>query len=238
MLTALNSSELNILTLEDPIEYQLPGVTQTQVSNRKGMTFAKGLRSIVRQDPDILMVGEIRDLETATIAIQSSLTGHLVFSTLHTNDAPSSITRLLDLGVEPYLAASSVNAILAQRLVRTVCAGCREMIPFDERALRVRGWSEEDVAFLASQGCTATPRGRGCESCFQTGFTGRTALFELLVVTEEIRERVVRRESAAALKRSALEKGFVTLRKDGLLKVAQGLTTLEEVWSSTQTDLE
>jgi general secretion pathway protein E len=238
MLTALNSAELNILTLEDPIEYQVPGVTQTQVSSKKGMTFAKGLRSIVRQDPDILMVGEIRDLETASIAIQSSLTGHLVFSTLHTNDAPSSITRLLDLGVEPYLVASSVNAILAQRLARTVCAACRELVPLDPKALRVRGWSEEDLAWLASLGCTAQPRGRGCDACFNTGFSGRTAIFEFLVVTEDLRERVVRRESAADLKRAALEKGFVTLRKDGLRKVSMGLTTLEEVWSVTQMDLE
>ncbi|HEX7900576.1 MAG TPA: GspE/PulE family protein [Planctomycetota bacterium] len=238
MLTTLNSAELNILTLEDPIEYQLPGVTQTQVSSKKGMTFAKGLRSIVRQDPDILMVGEIRDLETATIAIQSSLTGHLVFSTLHTNDAPSSVTRLLDLGVEPYLVASSVNAILAQRLARRVCESCKEISPIDPAAMRVRGWSDEDVAYLESLGCRETARGRGCDACFKTGFWGRAALFELLVVTEELRERVVRRESVADLKRAALAKGFVTLRKDGLRKVAQGVTTLEEVWAVTQMDLE
>jgi general secretion pathway protein E len=238
MLTALNSSKLNILTLEDPIEYQLPGITQTQVSTRKGMTFAKGLRSIVRQDPDIIMVGEIRDLETAAISIQSSLTGHLVFSTLHTNDAPSSLTRLLDLGVEPYLAASSVNAIIAQRLARTVCSGCRELVPLDFGSRRAGGWSEEDAAFLRELGCTTVPRGRGCADCFQTGFWGRTAIFELLVVTEELRERIVRRESAANLKRHALAHGFVTLRKDGLRKVAEGLTTLEEVWEVTQMDLE
>ena len=139
--------------------------------------------------------------------------------------------------MEPYLAASSVNAILAQRLVRTVCPSCRELVPLDAKSLRLRGWSEDDLAYLASLGCTAEPRGRGCDACFNTGFTGRSALFELLVVTEELRERVVRRESAAELKRVALEKGFVTLRKDGLRKVAMGVTTLEEVWSGTQTDL-
>src|SRR6185436_16285450 len=186
MLSSLNSNELNILTLEDPIEYQLPGVTQTQVNAKKGLTFAKGLRSIVRQDPDIIMVGEIRDLETATIAIQSSLTGHLVFSTLHTNDAPSSITRLLDLGVEPYLVASSLNAVLAQRLARTVCPRCKELVPFDERAARIRGWSEEDLAFLKQLGCDRTAQGKGCDACFGSGFFGRTAIFELLVLTDEI----------------------------------------------------
>jgi general secretion pathway protein E len=238
MLSALNSQELNILTLEDPIEYQLPNVTQTQVNAKKGLTFAKGLRSIVRQDPDIIMVGEIRDLETATIAIQSSLTGHLVFSTLHTNDAPSSITRLLDLAVEPYLVASSLNGVLAQRLARTVCPRCKEMIPLDERAARIRGWSEEDLAFLRAFGCSETARGRGCEECFGSGFFGRTAIFELLVMTDELRDRVVQRSSAGDLKKAALEKGFLTLRKDGLRRVAAGLTTLEEVWSVTQMDLE
>ena len=238
MLSSLNSNELNILTLEDPIEYQLPGVTQTQVNAKKGLTFAKGLRSIVRQDPDIIMVGEIRDLETATIAIQSSLTGHLVFSTLHTNDAPSSITRLLDLGVEPYLVASSLNAVLAQRLARTVCPRCKEMVPLDDRAARIRGWSEEDLAFLKQLGCDRTAQGKGCDACFGSGFFGRTAIFELLVLTDEIRDLVVRRSSAGDLKKAAIAKGFLTLRKDGLRRVAAGLTTLDEVWSVTQMDLE
>jgi general secretion pathway protein E len=238
MLSALNSAQLNILTLEDPIEYQLPGVTQTQVSVKKGLTFARGLRSIVRQDPDIIMVGEIRDLETATIAIQSSLTGHLVFSTLHTNDAPSSATRLLDLGVEPYLVASSVNAILAQRLARTVCPACREMRPLDERTARLRGWSDEDLAYLKNLGCTQTAEGKGCAECFGSGFRGRTAIFELLVMTDELRDLVVRHTSAGDLKKAALSKGFVTLRKDGLRRVAAGVTTLDEVWSVTQMDLE
>jgi general secretion pathway protein E len=237
MLSSLNSNELNILTLEDPIEYQLPGVTQTQVNVKKGLSFAKGLRSIVRQDPDIIMVGEIRDLETATIAIQSSLTGHLVFSTLHTNDAPSSITRLLDLGVEPYLVASSLNAVLAQRLARTVCPQCKEMIPLDERAARLRGWSEEDLAYLKGLGCSQMARGKGCEACFGSGFFGRTAIFELLVMTDDLRDQVVRRTSAGDLKKAATAKGFLSLRKDGLRRVAGGLTTLDEVWSVTQMDL-
>jgi len=238
MLASLNSAELNILTLEDPIEYQLPGITQTQVNARKGLTFAKGLRSIVRQDPDIIMVGEIRDLETATIAIQSSLTGHLVFSTLHTNDAPSSITRLLDLGVEPYLVASSLNAVLAQRLARTVCTRCKEMLPLDDAAARIKGWSAEDLAFLRGLGCSSVPKGKGCDACFGSGFFGRTAFFELLVLNDDLRDMVVKRSSAGDLKRSALAKGFLTLRKDGLRRVAAGLTTLDEVWSVTQMDLE
>jgi len=237
MLTALNSSELNIITLEDPIEYQLEGLTQTQVSVKKGLSFAQGLRSIVRQDPDILMVGEIRDLETATIGIQSSLTGHLVFSTLHTNDAPSSVTRLLDLGVEPYLVASSVNAILAQRLARTVCSKCKELAPLDHHAARLKGWSEEELAYLRSLGDGRVARGRGCPDCLGTGFSGRTAIFELLVMTDELRDLVVRRTSASDLKRLALSKGFLTLRKDGLRRVAAGVTTLDEVWSVTQMDL-
>jgi general secretion pathway protein E len=237
MLSAINSAELNIITLEDPIEYQLKGITQTQVSMKKGLTFAKGLRSIVRQDPDILMVGEIRDLETAQVAIQSSLTGHLVFSTLHTNDAPSSVTRLLDLGVEPYLAASSVNAILAQRLARTVCQDCKELVPFNRDTAKLKGWSDEDLSFLAERSVTHTPRGKGCPNCFGTGFSGRTAIFELLVVTDEIRDLVVRRASAGELKKTALKDGFQTLRKDGLRRVAGGLTTLDEVWSVTQMDL-
>ncbi|HLY08743.1 MAG TPA: ATPase, T2SS/T4P/T4SS family [Planctomycetota bacterium] len=238
MLSSLNSAELNILTLEDPIEYQLPGITQTQVNAKKGLTFAKGLRSIVRQDPDIIMVGEIRDLETATIAIQSSLTGHLVFSTLHTNDAPSSITRLLDLGVEPYLVASSLNAVLAQRLARTVCLRCKEEVPLDEASARAKGWSAEDLLFLRGLGCARMARGKGCESCFGSGFSGRTAFFELLVLSDELRDLVVKRASAGELKRAALSKGFLTLRKDGLRRVAAGLTTLDEVWSVTQMDLE
>jgi general secretion pathway protein E len=237
MLSALNSAELNIITLEDPIEYQLGGITQTQVSAKKGLTFAKGLRSIVRQDPDIIMVGEIRDLEAAQIAIQSSLTGHLVFSTLHTNDAPSSVTRLLDLGVEPYLVASSVNGILAQRLARTVCQECKDRLPLDREAAKVRGWSEEDIAFLTERNVTHTPRGKGCAACFGTGFSGRTAIFELLVITDEIRDLIVRRAPAGEIKKAALQSGFLTLRKDGLRRVAAGLTTLDEVWSVTQMDL-
>jgi general secretion pathway protein E len=238
MLSTLNSAELNILTLEDPIEYQLPGLTQTQVNAKKGLTFAKGLRSIVRQDPDIIMVGEIRDLETATIAIQSSLTGHLVFSTLHTNDAPSSIARLLDLGVEPYLVASSLNAVLAQRLARMVCTRCKELVPLDEADARAKGWSAEDLAFLKSLGCTRLPKGKGCDACFGSGFYGRTAIFELLVMDDDLRDLIVRRSSARDFKKTALGKGFLTLRKDGLRRVAAGLTTLEEVWSVTQMDIE
>jgi general secretion pathway protein E len=237
MLSELNSAELNILTLEDPVEYQLPGITQTQVSEKKGLTFAKGLRSLVRQDPDIIMVGEIRDLETATIAIQSSLTGHLVFSTLHTNDAPSSVTRILDLGVEPYLVASSVVAILAQRLVRTVCPACKETVPLDLEAVRAAGWSEEDLSSLGETEGLGVARGKGCPSCFGTGFSGRVAIFEILSMTDEVRDLVQRRAPASEIRRAAVAQGFFTLRRSGLVLIKAGATTLEEVWSVTQTDL-
>ncbi len=239
MLTALDSSQLNILTLEDPIEYQLPGIAQSQVNAKKGLTFARGLRSIVRQDPDIIMVGEIRDLETATIAIQSSLTGHLVFSTLHTNDAPSAVTRLLDLGVEPYLVASSVNAILAQRLARTVCLECRQWEePGEEEALR-RGWTVEELSRLRTGGeRLRVAMGKGCPACFGTGFQGRTAIFELLVMTDEIRDLVVRRASAGDIRRAALAGGFVPLRRAGLGHVAAGATTLEEIRAITQMEIQ
>jgi type II secretory ATPase GspE/PulE/Tfp pilus assembly ATPase PilB-like protein len=184
------------------------------------------------------MVGEVRDLETATIAIQSALTGHLVFSTLHTNDAPSSITRLLDLGVEPYLAASSVNALLAQRLVRTVCGSCKQSVPLDGDAMRKRGWTEDDVAFLKNLGVKETVVSSGCQACFNTGFLGRTAIFELLIVTEAIRDLIVKHAPSGEIKKAAVGAGMVTLRRDGLRRVANGTTTLDEVWSVTQMDIE
>jgi general secretion pathway protein E len=236
MLTAMNSAELNILTLEDPIEYQLPGISQTQVAEKKGLLFARGLRSLLRQDPDVIMVGEIRDLETASVSIQAALTGHLVLSTLHTNDAPSSITRLLDLGVEPYLVGSSVNAAIAQRLVRRACR-CRTLRALDDHEAELEGWEQEELACLRSMGGTQVPYAAGCEECFHTGYRGRVGIYELLTITEPVRELVGRRATGGAIRRTAIEQGLVTLRRDGLRHVAAGISTLDEVRNATQMDL-
>ncbi|MDM4015764.1 GspE/PulE family protein [Roseiconus lacunae] len=209
-LQELDSEELNILTLEDPIEYQLEGISQTQINEKKGMTFASGMRSVLRQDPDIIMVGEIRDSETAMMAIQASLTGHLVFSTLHTNDAASAVTRLLDLGIEPYLVSSSLVASLAQRLVRQLCPHCKTTC------------ANLNDDLHASQPV-------GCEACRQTGYAGRIGLFELLVIDEACRELIGRRASAAEIREAGLKSGLQLLANDGLEKVRQGITTLDEV---------
>ncbi len=221
-LQQINSTVKNILTLEDPIEYQLPGISQTQVASRKGMTFASGLRHVLRQDPDIIMVGEIRDHETAVMAIQSALTGHLVFSTLHTNDAPSAITRLLDLGIEPYLVASSLVGVLAQRLVRRICPQCAQpMEPLAEELARLE---------LAPGDVTGQIRaGTGCERCRNTGYRGRVGLFELLVVDDSIRTQIYDRATASTIRRSAIQSGMKSLRDDGIGKVLAGQTTFEEV---------
>ena len=223
-LSAINSIEKNIITIEDPVEYEIPLIRQTQVNPRAGLTFANGLRSILRQDPDIIMVGEIRDKETADIAIQASLTGHLVLSTLHTNDAASSLTRLVDMGVEPFLIASSVIGILAQRLVRVVCPKCKEKyIPSDE-IIKDLGLSQKIELF----------RGKGCMHCRNTGFTGRLGIFELLSVTEEIKNMVTAKRSANEIKKKALEQGMRVLRDDGMEKVKSGVTTAEEVLRVTE----
>ena len=229
-LNRLDSVERNIITIEDPIEYHLAGVSQIQVDRKKGLTFASGLRSILRQDPDVIMVGEIRDLETATMAIQAAQTGHLVFSTLHTNDSAGAVTRLLDLGIEPYLVASSVVAVLAQRLVRTNCPACK-------------GPSESDPAVLEEIGLdpkaigAKVQKGRGCERCMDTGYSGRSGIFELLVTDETVHRQIVERASAADIKRAAVERGLVTLRRDGAQKILTGETTPEEVLRVTQMDL-
>ncbi len=223
-LSAINSIEKNIITIEDPVEYEIPLIRQTQVNPRAGLTFANGLRSILRQDPDIIMVGEIRDKETADIAIQASLTGHLVLSTLHTNDAASSLTRLVDMGVEPFLIASSVIGILAQRLVRVVCPKCKEKyIPSDE-IIKDLGLSQKIELF----------RGKGCMHCRNTGFTGRLGIFELLTVTEEIKNMVTAKRSANEIKKKAIEQGMRVLRDDGMEKVKTGVTTAEEVLRVTE----
>ncbi|MEM9109973.1 MAG: ATPase, T2SS/T4P/T4SS family [Planctomycetota bacterium] len=226
-LQEINAAERNILTLEDPIEYQLSGISQSQISAKKGMTFASGLRSVLRQDPDIIMVGEIRDHETAVMAIQSALTGHLVFSTLHTNDAASALTRLLDLGIEPYLVASSLVGVMAQRLVRRVCRACgKPLDPTQRDRLRNELVSS---GFSAEVSLDNALYGAGCDSCRGTGYRGRCGVFELLGIEDELREAIQERATAARIKRSAMAGGMRTLRQDGLDKTLRGITTLDEV---------
>ncbi len=226
-LQEIDSHDLNVLTLEDPIEYQLDGISQTQINEKKGMTFASGMRSVLRKDPDIIMVGEIRDGETAVMAIQASLTGHLVFSTLHTNDAASAVTRLLDLGIEPFLVSSSLVAVLAQRLVRQLCKDCKK--PDDSVTLPA-----VTPSLLRSEGVKASSligvhRPVGCDRCRGTGYRGRNGLFELLVVDDRCRDLVQARGNASQIRESALQSGMHLLATDGVLKVHQGMTTLDEV---------
>ncbi|MFQ5894276.1 MAG: type II secretion system ATPase GspE [Nitrospinota bacterium] len=221
----LRSIEANIMTIEDPVEYQLEGVAQMQVVPKTGLTFAQGLRAILRQDPDVILVGEIRDRETAEVAIHASLTGHLVFSTLHTNDAAGALTRLVDMGIEPFLISSSVAGILAQRLVRRVCPHCAEVVPAELEALREVGLEGPELASLGE----GLRRGRGCGDCYHTGYRGRIGIFELLALDDELRALIMARADAATLKAPALRKGMVTLMQDGGRKVAAGVTTPEEV---------
>jgi general secretion pathway protein E len=220
-LQEINSQEKNILTLEDPIEYRLQGVSQTQVSEKKGMTFASGLRSVLRQDPDIIMIGEIRDRETAVMAIQSALTGHLVFSTLHTNDAASAVARLLDLGIEPYLLASSLVGVLAQRLLRRVCPECKAPAPPDDIARLLPAAQSTDAGSVVHS--------IGCPACRQTGYHGRLGVFELLLADDSIRHHIQNRASAAEINDAARTGGMKTLRDDGAAKVLTGVTTVSEV---------
>jgi general secretion pathway protein E len=234
-LNRVHTEEKNIITVEDPVEYQLKGVGQIQVNPRIGLTFASGLRSILRQDPDVIMVGEIRDVETAEIAIQASLTGHLVLSTLHTNDASSAIVRLVDMGIEPFLVASSLMGVLAQRLVRVICSHCRESYEpsqnektyfSDSPPLNQPPWQ----AFLLH-------RGKGCERCNGMGYLGRTGIFELLAVDDTIRHMVAEKADSVVIKNAAVSKGMKTLRTDGFKKVLDGVTTIEEVLRVTQKDI-
>jgi general secretion pathway protein E len=227
-LDKINSPDRKILTVEDPVEYQLKGVNQIPVKSKIGLTFATGLRHIVRQDPDVILVGEIRDLETADIAIQAALTGHLVFSTLHTNDAPGAITRLQDMGVESFLLSSVLEGVIAQRLVRRICRACREPdapSPADLQALGVK-----------VEGGTTLFRGRGCPECRGTGYRGRTGIYELFEITEEVRSLTLRRVSTREIRRYAIENGMVTLRLDGWAKAQEGVTTVDEVLRVTQED--
>ncbi len=222
-LSKINTLDKNIITVEDPVEYQLPRINQVQVNPKAGLTFATALRSILRQDPDVIMVGEIRDRETAEIAVQAALTGHLVLSTLHTNDAPSAFTRLVDMGIEPFLISSSVIGVLAQRLARCICPKCKEAYRPPKDALR--RLSEE----LAEEEDLVLYRGAGCDHCRQTGYKGRTGVYELLVVTDRVRELVVRRAPANEIREAARAEGFRTMRDDGVRKVLEGVTTIEEI---------
>src|SRR6266699_358603 len=228
-LSSINSVQRRIITIEEPVEYRIPGVSQIDVKPEIDLTFAKGLRHILRQDPNVVMVGEIRDVETADIAIRAAMTGHLVFSTLHTNDAVGGITRLLDMDVEPFLLSSVVKAFIAQRLVRTICPECREKVEYPPDYLAEIGFPVKELG-------TKFMRGKGCEQCRHTGYQGRTAIYEICVVTEPLRKLIMQKKDGGELKQSAIAEGMETLRQDGWRRVATGNTTIEEVVRVTQTD--
>ncbi len=233
-LSKINAPDKNIITIEDPIEYQLKGVGQIQVNPKIDLTFGKGLRSILRQDPDIIMVGEIRDTETAEIAIHASLTGHLVFSTLHTNDAAGAITRLVDMGIEPFLVSSSIVAIVAQRLVRLVCSSCRVAYqPTSEEVAKLGPLPRS----IPAGGPLRFFRGKGCADCMMTGYWGRTGIYEILLINDEIRNLILSKVDSATIKNRAIGKGMATLRQDGARNVAAGVTTTEEALRVTQEEI-
>ena len=226
-IAALNEPTVNIMTAEDPIEFNLAGINQVQMKEQIGLTFASALRSFLRQDPDIILVGEVRDFETAEIAVKAALTGHLVLSTLHTNDAPSTINRLMNMGIEPFLVATSINCICAQRLVRRVCSSCAEDVETPPQMLIQVGFAPDEVKSLKIK------RGRGCERCNNGGYKGRVGLYEVLTFTDEIRDMILSGASSIELKRKAIEEGMVSLRMAGLQKIREGVTTLEEVLRET-----
>ena len=233
-LSRINTPDLNILTVEDPVEYQLTGIGQVQVNPKIDLTFASGLRAFLRQDPDVIMVGEIRDLETAEIAIQASLTGHLVFSTVHTNDAPGAITRLIDMGVEPFLIASSLVGCLAQRLVRVACKECRTTyVPSTEELAEMQLTPQD----LTAAGVTHLYKANGCSNCNDTGYRGRSGIYELMMISDDIRQQVLRRVDSSSIKKTAIAQGMRTLLQDGARKVLSGITTSAELLSVTQEDL-
>ena len=228
-LNFINNPQVNIITLEDPIEYQLIGINQIQINPQVDLTFASGLRSILRQDPDIVMVGEIRDLETAQISIRAALTGHLIFSTLHTNDALATVTRLLDLGIEPYLVSGTVRAVIAQRLVRKICERCRQPYVPDLKMLNAINFNTEKlpekVVFYF---------GKGCSECSNTGYKGRTGIYELMVIDDSLSSLIVSGADRGKLEKQALANGMITLKVDGLEKVKKGITTIEEILRVTE----
>ncbi len=226
-LQALNTSETNIMTAEDPVEFNLPGINQVQMKEQIGLNFAAALRSFLRQDPNIVLVGEIRDFETAEIAIKAALTGHLVLSTLHTNDAPSTISRMVNMGIEPFLVATSVNIIQAQRLIRKICKDCKEEVKLPVEAFTEIGFSAEEAPSLKAY------KGKGCPTCNGTGYKGRVGLYEVMEITDELRELIIIGASAIELRRKAIELGMITLRGSGLHKLRDGVTTIEEVVKET-----
>jgi type IV pilus assembly protein PilB len=226
-LQSLNTPETNIMTAEDPVEFNLPGINQVQMKEQIGLNFAAALRSFLRQDPNIVLVGEIRDFETAEIAIKAALTGHLVLSTLHTNDAPSTISRMVNMGIEPFLVATSVNIIQAQRLIRRVCKDCKQEQSLAPEALIEIGFSPEEAAQVK------TYKGKGCQICNGTGYKGRIGLYEVMEVTDELRELIIIGASAIELRRKAIDLGMITLRQSGLYKIREGVTTIEEVVKET-----
>jgi general secretion pathway protein E len=229
VLSRINSPDINIITIEDPVEYQLKGVGQIQVNPKIELTFARGLRSIVRQDPDVILIGEMRDLETAEIGVQSALTGHLVFSTLHTNDSASAITRLVDLGVEPFLISSSLIAVIAQRLVRVLCRECREPYKPDESTVEQLGLSAEQAEGLVIY------RAGACSKCFHSGYKGRVGIYEIMEMKPELQHLILKTHDSHQIKNESLRQGMTTLYQDGMEKVVQGITTIEEVLRVTQT---
>lgn len=229
-LNVLNTPETKLVTLEDPVEYMVPGINQVQIQHDVGLDFANGLRALLRQSPDVILVGEIRDQETAENAIRAALTGHLVFSTLHTNDAPSATTRLIDMGIKPYLVASSIQAVIAQRLVRRLCGTCKEPYAVPDEVIREFGLDPSTIDELNIL------RGKGCERCGHSGYRGRTAIHEVMVMNTELRRRVIRNEAASRLKKAAVNYGMRTLRMDGWEKVLLGQTSAEEVMRITQED--
>lgn len=226
-ISRINTPEVNIMTAEDPVEFQLPGVNQVQMKESIGLNFAAALRAFLRQDPNIILVGEIRDFETAEIAIKAALTGHLVLSTLHTNDAPSTISRLMNMGIEPFLVATSVNVIAAQRLVRRICTYCKEEVEVPIQALLAVGFSEAEAHSLKIY------RGKGCDKCGGTGYKGRVGLFEVMEISEDIRELILSGATVVELRRKAIEEGMITLRQSGLHKIREGITTIDEVVRET-----
>jgi type IV pilus assembly protein PilB len=226
-LQSLNTPETNIMTAEDPVEFNLPGINQVQMKEQIGLNFAAALRSFLRQDPNIVLVGEIRDFETAEIAIKAALTGHLVLSTLHTNDAPSTISRMVNMGIEPFLVATSVNLIQAQRLIRRICKDCKEEIHVPAEGLIEIGFTAEEAGEIKSY------KGKGCQTCNGTGYKGRVGLYEVMEVTDELRELIIIGASAIELRRKAIELGMITLRESGLHKLREGITTIEEVVKET-----
>jgi type IV pilus assembly protein PilB len=226
-INRVNTPETNIMTAEDPVEFNLHGINQVQMKEQIGLNFATALRSFLRQDPNIILVGEIRDFETAEIAVKAALTGHLVLSTLHTNDAPSTINRLMNMGIEPFLVSTSVNLICAQRLVRKICKECREEIQMPTQALVDIGFPLDEAQRVKLY------KGRGCATCNNTGYRGRVGLFEVMEMSEDIRELILSGASAMELRRKAIEEGMISLRASGMQKVREGLTTVEEVVRET-----